>query len=179
VNGLTCSHEFHDGTYASDLQRAAEAGAGLGDPIDEHDRNDSEHTFAFKGVCKIGTQLEHFGHRFQMFDDPAMCARGAGQPKQPDHTHQDQGAIENPAQADATGPSKSSSRDPQQRWRRLRGITTTRSNHAKAGKQVNRVSPHAQLRSLTLNGARTTSSRSHARPTSSLNSARLHGTDLG
>jgi hypothetical protein len=45
------------------------------------------------------------------------------------------------------------SRDHQQRQACLRGITTIRSNHAKAGKPVNRVSQNAQLRSSHLSGA--------------------------
>jgi hypothetical protein len=72
---------------------------------------------AFKGVCKFGTNSAHFGHEFQIFDDHVV-ASGLG-------------LI----------------RDPQQRPRRLRGLTTTKFSHATAGKHVNRVSNNAQLRS--------------------------------
>jgi hypothetical protein len=41
-------------------------------------------------------------------------------------------------------------RDHQQRPRRLRGITTIRSNHAKAGKQAREGNHPAKLRSLSL-----------------------------
>ena len=67
-----------------------------------------------------------------------------------------------------SGQGPKQSRDPQQRSKRLRGITTSQFRHATAGKPVNRVSVNALLRSSTLSQADpSTSSRTNARPTSS------------
>ena len=48
------------------FQDTARQTAGPVEEIDEraneHDRNDSEHTFAFKGHREVGTKLAHFGH---------------------------------------------------------------------------------------------------------------------
>jgi len=92
---------------------------GVFAPTWEHDRNDSEHTFAFKGVCKIGTQSAHFGHTFQLSE----------------------------GRDNATGLAPKSIKDRQRRSKRLRGITTIGERHVMAGKQQ-RVGNHpAELRS--------------------------------
>ena len=101
-------------------------------------------------------------------EDLGTGARGAGQSPKPDHTHQDHGGVEDPPRANASGPRESWIRDRQQRWQRLRGITTSGSLHATAGKQVDRVSQNALLRSSVLSGVDPCLSLNQADPTSSL-----------
>jgi hypothetical protein len=47
----------------------------------DHDRNGSEHTFEFNGVCKVGTNSAHFRHKFQISDNHVGVDIGpAGKP---------------------------------------------------------------------------------------------------
>ena len=92
-----------------------------------------------------------------------------------DHTHQDQDGVATPAPGSAKGPRESSFRDHKQRQKRLRGLTTSRSNHATAGKLVNRVSNDGVggllIRSSSLDNVTSTSSRGNACPSSSRSGA--------
>ena len=98
--------------------------------------------------------------------ETAMCARGAGQSSKPDHTHQDHGGV------DRAGPGYRPRPGVNQGPTTAVGVFTRFNNlgsrHATAGKQVDRVSQNALLRSSVLSGVDPCLSLSQADPTSSL-----------